>query len=491
MIKKIVSLILSSIKGGTLFSDMYHIIKYKKFSFKDFIVKYKKFSFQKKILKTIKNLGMDYFYSENYLLKKTNYNDIDSFIENLNLKNNNFFPEDIFSLNDKKLINDAEKFCNHYFDLLGSGEVQVCYGMKVAGIEGYAYRPAKSKRGNREFLPDNYKLIDWSIDFKSGYRWNENIFYGDILSYDNDKKASDIKIPWELSRCQHLITLAEAYRLTGNQKYSDEIKYQIIDWINNNRFGYGPNWVCAMDVGIRVSNWLVALEIIKHSEVLNDKVFLRMLSVSIHHHYDYLINNLEWNSNLTSNHYLSDIVGIFFISNYFPHFKNSSKNKTKFKDEIEKEIFKQTYEDGMDFEGSTNYHRLVLELFAYSLLIDLKEDNFSKDYKKRLFKMFQFSAKIIKTDGTIPQIGDNDSGIFLNLANRKLSDHSYLFDLAQKIFSKKDFEILTNDLRKNYSSFKNAGIHIYRSKDIYFLVNNGPNGQNWPQIVLSAYFKRV
>jgi len=66
---------------------------------------------------------------------------------------------------------------------------------------------------------------------------------------------------------------------------------------------------------------------------------------------------------------LSDIVGLFFIASYFPHFKNSEKINKTYISKIEKEIFKQTYSDGMNSEGSTSYHRLVLELFAFSAII--------------------------------------------------------------------------------------------------------------------------
>ena len=67
--------------------------------------------------------------------------------------------------------------------------------------------------------------------------------------------------------------LAIAYRFTKDEKYVIEIKNQIIDWINNNPYCCGPNWVCAMDVGIRASNWLVALEIVGRSELIQEESF--------------------------------------------------------------------------------------------------------------------------------------------------------------------------------------------------------------------------
>ena len=76
------------------------------------------------------------------------------------------------------------------------------------------------------------------------------------VTYDDD---SDIKVPWELSRSQHLPMLAAAHRLTGEERYLDEIGAQLDSWIAANPVEFGPNWACTMDVAIRAANWVAAL----------------------------------------------------------------------------------------------------------------------------------------------------------------------------------------------------------------------------------------
>ena len=66
----------------------------------------------------------------------------------------------------------------------------------------------------------------------------------------------------------------------------------------------------------------------------------------------------------------------------------------------------------MNSEGSTSYHRLVLELFAYSAMLTKNQNKFSDEFLERLEKMFHFSYYIQDDSGKIPQIGDNDSGFF-------------------------------------------------------------------------------
>lgn len=122
---------------------------------------------------------------------------------------------------------------------------------------------------------------------------------------------------------------------------------------------------------------------------------------------------------------------------------------------LEKEIEKQVYPDGADFEGSTCYHRLAWELFFYATLLliinnkNFREDNFTevgnemfgREYLERLYKMFEFVLYALKPNGTMPQIGDNDSGRLHIFAKREVLDMRYLLSLGAIFFKEPKFKI--------------------------------------------------
>ena len=71
----------------------------------------------------------------------------------------------------------ADLYCEHYFDLLGSGWVKVEMGMTARGLEGHRYRGGTAvpriNRSNARTsariaarLSENYRPIDWQIDFR-------------------------------------------------------------------------------------------------------------------------------------------------------------------------------------------------------------------------------------------------------------------------------------------------------------------------------------
>lgn len=123
------------------------------------------------------------------------------------------------------LVAEADQNCTHVFDLLGSGPTSL--GEK----------------------------IDWHVDFKTGYRWDPKTYYKRIQPAPYPG-GYDIKVPWELSRCQHFVRLGQAYWITNDEKYAREFIAQVTDWIISNPWPWGVNWSCTMDAAIRVVNWL-------------------------------------------------------------------------------------------------------------------------------------------------------------------------------------------------------------------------------------------
>ncbi|MCK4790908.1 MAG: hypothetical protein KAV87_44640, partial [Desulfobacteraceae bacterium] len=255
------------------------------------------------------------------------------------------------------------------------------------------------KYGNYE-LKDNelseYVTIPWHYDPVSGHVWNKDVWYRHARKHV--PKGADIKIPWELSRCHHFFILGEAYALTGDERYSREYRNQIFDWIENNPIRYGPNWAVSMEVGIRIANWLVSLLYFVKSRELDDMFFTTLLR-SISEHGQHIMANLENISAITSNHYMGNISGLYILSALCPVLKQSKKWKTFAKNELEKEIFKQTFEDGWDFESSTAYHRLVTEMFLSPfLLAEFFGEPFSDNYAERLKRMVEVLGECAKPD---------------------------------------------------------------------------------------------
>jgi hypothetical protein len=374
------------------------------------------------------------------------------------------------------IISTANLTIEHKFNLLGSGWVKVFHGTETKGIEGLNYQAnfrftnwkewlaeripnqnlGESYRISQLISPD-YTPIDWQLDFKSGFRWNETAWYKDIVY--GDVPGADIKVPWELGRMQYLINLAYASILSKEEasekksdKYSYDFQNQILGFISSNPPRYGVQWMSSMDVGIRAVNWLVAYDLFRANGIYFDANFKRIFARSIYEHGLHIINNLEWSSGLRGNHYLSNVVSLLFISAFLPITEISSLWLAFSIQEIINELEHQFYEEGANFEDSTSYHLFASEMIfhAFALILALPQDKLSSiqnyknsnwNYKKKLLPLKMqkysietnlslnfdqsiwdklksialFSYAISTSTGKYPQIGDNDSGRFLKL----------------------------------------------------------------------------
>ena len=411
----------------------------------------------KYLRKNIEKIQHKIYIKDNYI------SEINFFYSKENIEKIRFFYEKNSDIREN-ILREAEQILEHKFDLLGSGEVNL--GEK----------------------------IKWNEDFKSGFVW-KNKFYKDIKIVDLNKNA-DVKVPWELSRFQHLFTLGKAYWITNDKKYYLECKEEIEDWIAENPVYISINWTCAMDVAIRAVNWIFFYFHFKDL-IDNDKEFLNKFNNSLYNHGRFIYLNLEKGLGLANNHYLSDLVGLFYLGIYFNELKN---NKVKrwldfSKKELEKEMFIQNNEDGTNYESSTSYHRLLTELMIFPMILGEKNSlKFSQEYKERLEKMFEFLAKIIKPNGKIPMIGDVDNGRLLILSNYsswEVNDVRELLSLGGEYFNntllknsgaikKEDklwiFNSLSDEEEKYYNKsvkFSNGGYYILRNNDIYYFIRCG------------------
>ncbi len=322
--------------------------------------------------------------------------------------------------------------------------------------------------------PKKIQTINWHQDIKTGYIW-PNLFYLDlrekIINFYN--KGRDIKMVWEMSRFQYLTTLALGFYKTNEEKYFNKWQGFIIDWIEQNPVYYGPNWLNAMEVAIRICNWIFSFEIInlklKESNLRFKKEFLIKFLSSLIEHGKFIYGNLEY-APVRSNHYLSDLAGLIYLGIIFPELKESQKWLKRGLKGLEEEMQHQVYNDGVDYELSIPYHRFVTEIFLWTgWLCKINNQKLDSVFWDRLEKMVEFSKWYIKPNNLAPQIGDNDNGrlhiIFEDFYQEEQNNHFALLKLYNYVFDKKDKE----DDFYGGKSFTKAGFYIIKEQGFYFI----------------------
>jgi len=306
------------------------------------------------------------------------------------------------------IVAAAERVMRHEFDLLGSGSCAL----------GAA--------------------LPWHQDFKSGREWP--LHYSPDIEFSELDLPTDVKVPWELSRCQHFPRLGQAYWLTGDERYAQEYVDEISSWIAANPWGQGVNWICAMDVALRAVSWIWGFYFFSGSAACANREFRGRLMRSLFLHGQWIASHLE-RGPVNGNHYLSDGAGLVFLGTFF---KRSAQGRGWLelgRSIVLDEMPLQVTPDGVDFEGSTAYHRLVMELFLTSYqLLRIHGETIPVEQWTRLERMAEFVDAYVKPNGLAPLVGDADDGRVQILGLQAIGDHRYLLSTCAVLFARGDFK---------------------------------------------------
>jgi len=378
--------------------------------------------------------------------------------------------QELFPDESNELITQAKRLANeHCWALLGLGEK--CFG---AGE------------------------IDWNLDPLSGYDW-PLAHHAEINLIRDD--GSDVRVVWELNRLAQLITLGRAYAVTDNQRFSTEFFRQLASWREQNPVGRGVNWNCAMEVALRAINLLAAFELFLRAPQMKEAELAGLLSM-FDQHGAHIRRNLEYSHIATSNHYLADVTGLLWLGVLLPELDSAREWREFGLQELLNEMDKQLLADGADYEASTGYHRLKLELFLYSfVLCHINAIDIDQNYWNKLRGMIEYVRAYLRPDGHAPSIGDSDSGQMFPLVHRRGDDHAYVLALGAAVFQESRFKIESsrppeellwilgqqglNDYEAlpigdpaESRAFPDAGTYVLRQDDLYLLFNASGSGVN-------------
>lgn len=343
------------------------------------------------------------------------------------------------------------------------------------------------------------EIIEWRRDLLSGELWPLDYHVDVNLARD----GSDVRVLWELNRLAHLVTLARAYAVTHDEPLASEFFSQLDGWREQNPVGRGPNWACAMEVALRSLNLVAAFELFRRSPCMNEERLAQTLAM-LEQHGAHIRRNLEFSYIATSNHYLSDVVGLFWLGLMLPELKAAREWREFGLREILREMDAQLLADGADCEASTGYHRLVLELFLYSfVLARANRIEIPEKYLHKLSAMCAYVRAYLRPDGHAPLIGDTDSGQVLPLVKRAADDHAYTLAIGAAMFKEPRFKlseaeampeellwVLGEEGVRTFQSlpfrhegepsqeFTGAGTYIMREGDLYLLFNASGGGLN-------------
>lgn len=284
--------------------------------------------------------------------------------------------------------------------------------------------------------------IPWNRDIKAGVeaplRWAPSVDYRD------PREVGDCKFVWEFNRHQHLVVLARAYALTGRKEYAQEVVTQILDWIEACPFGFGMNWRSPLELGLRLINWCLALDLIRESGLLAGAAAERLRLAAYRQMWMIQRDYSRYSS--ANNHLVGEAAGVFVASRFFAAFRHAKSWGERARRILIEQVERQTHPDGGNVEQAFGYHGFCLEFFLAAGLVGRATGaDFPKTYWGRVKAMIGFVAAFLE-GGPSPNYGDCDDGYVLDLGAQG-GDLPSLLALGAVIFDQPEWAAHSNRSR--------------------------------------------
>lgn len=307
---------------------------------------------------------------------------------------------------------------------------------------------------------DVFALRDAHLGFPP--RWNRDpktgteapLTFGKTLNYRDEKIVGDIKYLWEPNRHLELVTLAQAWQLTGDMKYAEGCRTLLESWFEQCPYPLGPNWTSSLEHAVRLVNWAVAWGLLEGrpspqpSPRGGEGVFAgadgeafhgRWLD-SIYRHCHFIAGHLSRHSS-ANNHLFGEYMGLFMGALMWPCWEESARWLETARRGLEEEALRQNAPDGVNREQAIWYQHEVADMMLLCGLAGRANGvEFPADYWARLEAMLEFVAALMDVGGKVPMIGDSDDAVMVRLSREPgFNAYRSLLATGAVLFGRADF----------------------------------------------------
>src|SRR5467141_133912 len=167
----------------------------------------------------------------------------------------------------------------------------------------------------------------WNSDPKTGVE--APLTFGTLLDHRNPRLVGDIKYLWEPNRHLHLVTLAQAYALTGAERYGRTLRQHLESWFVACPFRMGANWSSALEPALRLVNWSLAWQLVGGASsplfqgAEGERFRTRWLE-SVFQHAEFVSGHFSQHSS-ANNHLIGEAAGVFSAGMAWPHWERAAQ----------------------------------------------------------------------------------------------------------------------------------------------------------------------
>jgi hypothetical protein len=247
---------------------------------------------------------------------------------------------------------------------------------------------------------------DWFLDPVTGQRSDPARY-----AFRVDRRSGNIKHIWEPSRLQHLTLLAVAWYLTGDDRYAERVRSQLVSWWRSNPFLSGIHWTSGIEVGLRLISFAWIRRLLDAWPGVKELFEDNPVAVAqVRWHCEYLAS-FRSKGTSANNHVIAEAAGLLVGASAFDWSDRAARWRRQAAAVLRTELIRNTFDDGVGRELATDYQCFIAELGILAAAEAQAAGHPVGDALwQRLCAITDACAAMVDSTGRPPRQGDSDEG---------------------------------------------------------------------------------
>lgn len=287
-------------------------------------------------------------------------------------------------------------------------------GMVISRLRGQRRLPERTFAGDHNLCMPRMAIRELDLDSSYLARFDADALLDGKFLLINDRCKVNLET-WSVPEASHLwnfnlhyfewgVALAARWRETGDERYLDCFKRLASSWIGSCSYPEGDAWH-PYTISLRLVNWLVAIDLFS-GEIQNDAEIFAIMRESMYRQYRHLLANQE--THLRANHWWENLKTLAIMSAAFGEHGVHVKVMRLLAGQLDEQILP----DGVHFERSLMYHKLVLEgMLRVYVASDQLGFELPSNFMPKAKSMLDAMASLERGMGKTPFFNDAADGV--------------------------------------------------------------------------------
>lgn len=256
-------------------------------------------------------------------------------------------------------------------------------------------------------------ISTWNYAPDTGKSWPRE-FFG-AIPYQVGNSIGDIRVAWEPSRLQQLVSLAllARHEKVHAGKAIELLEAMLSSWVEANPPLTGIHYISSMECALRLIAACHAIDLVRKNLMTPQRTWTNLLRL-VGSHAPLIAQRLSLYSS-AGNHTVAEGCGLIYAGTLFSEFPEATEWKIVGMRILIQEAERQVLPDGGGIEQALGYHHFITDLLGLvRALLDHHGECVPAAITDAVQKGGGFLQEFLGSRRALPQIGDYDNGYALS-----------------------------------------------------------------------------